>query len=135
MLQNALEVFKDLGGILGIFMKSEDDHQQVVDDILTLLLEVRNSARQEKNYALADEVRNLFQKMQIKVEDKASGSVCRYDSAPDMGELLGNMIELRQNLKKQRDYGRADLLRDRLKQIGILIEDTKEGARWKFADA
>ncbi len=71
MLQKALQVFKDLGGILGIFMKSEDDRQQVVDDILALLLEVRNSARHEKNYALADEVRNLFQKMQIKVEDKA----------------------------------------------------------------
>ena len=135
MLQQALQVFKDLGGILGIFMKSEDNHQQVMDDILTLLLEVRNSARQEKNYALADEVRNLFQKMQIKVEDKASGSVCRYDSAPEMEGMLENIIELRQNLKKQKDYGRADFLRDRLKQIGIIIEDTKEGARWKFADA
>jgi cysteinyl-tRNA synthetase len=135
MLQQALQVFKDLGGILGIFMKFEDDHQQEADDILALLLEVRNSARQEKNYALADEVRNLFQKMEIKVEDKASGSIFRYDSAPEMGEMMGNIIELRQNLKKQKDYGRADLLRDRLKQIGIIIEDTREGARWKFADA
>lgn len=135
LLQNARRVFEDLGGILGIFMESANDHQQEVDDILNLLLELRNSARLEKNYSLADKVRDLLQKMQIKVEDKASGSVCRYDSAPQLDEMLADVIELRQNLKKQNDYERADFIRDRLKQIGIIIEDTQEGARWKFADA
>ena len=135
-LQQALQIFRDLGEILGIFMESADEHQQAVDEVLAFLLEVRNNARQEKNYGFADKVRDLLQMMQVKIEDKASGeSVCRYESAPDMEALMENILHLRQDLKKQKDYKQADLLRDRLKMAGIIIEDTREGARWKFADA
>ncbi len=134
-LQKALQIFRDLGGILGIFMESTEEHQQAVGEVLAFLLEIRNSARQEKNYALADKVRDLLQIMQVKVEDKASGeSVCRYESAPAMEVLMGHILQLRQELKKQKNYKQADLLRDRLKEAGIIIEDTREGARWKFAD-
>jgi len=74
--------------------------------------------------------------MGVKVEDKAIGeSVCRYESAPEMELLMGHILQMRRDLKKQKNFQQADYLRDRLKTAGIIIEDTKEGARWKFADA
>lgn len=135
-LSRALQIFRDLGGILGIFIETGVDGNQAVDDVLALLLEMRNRARQEKNYTLADELRDLLQQLQVKVEDKADGgSVCRYDSPPQMEELMAATIGLRQRLKQCKDFGQADFLRDRLHDLGIIIEDTREGARWKFADA
>ncbi|HPF19952.1 MAG TPA: cysteine--tRNA ligase [Syntrophomonas sp.] len=136
-LQQALQIFRDLGGILGIFMETKnEDLAQAVDAVLDILLEVRNYARQEKNYGLADSVRKSLQTMGVKVEDKAIGeSVCRYESAPEMELLMGHILQMRRDLKKQKNFQQADYLRDRLKTAGIIIEDTKEGARWKFADA
>lgn len=135
LLQQAVQIFEDLGAILGIFMKSEGNHLQVVDELLAMLLEMRNLARQEKNYGLADVLRYLLQRLEVRVEDNASGSICRYDSAPKLDELMDYIMQLRQDFKQQKDYARADLLRDRLKKGRIVVEDTREGARWKFVDA
>ena len=40
-------------------------------------------------------------------------------------------IEARSAAKKARDFGRADEIRDQLLQKGIILEDTKDGVRWK----
>lgn len=45
-------------------------------------------------------------------------------------EVLG-LIEERERARRSRDFPRADEIRDRLAEKGILLEDTKEGTRWK----
>lgn len=45
--------------------------------------------------------------------------------------LMRLVIEIRQQARQKKDWGTADLIRDRLGQIGILIEDTPQGPRWK----
>ena len=41
------------------------------------------------------------------------------------------LIAERTLAKKQRNFARADALRNELLEKGILLEDSKEGARWK----
>lgn len=41
------------------------------------------------------------------------------------------LIEERQSARKNRDFARADEIRDMLLNRGILLEDTREGVRWK----
>ena len=41
------------------------------------------------------------------------------------------LIDERQEARRRRDFGRADELRDELLQRGIILEDTKDGVRWK----
>jgi cysteinyl-tRNA synthetase len=41
------------------------------------------------------------------------------------------MIDERQAARKARDFGRSDEIRDRLTDLGIILEDTKEGVRWR----
>ncbi len=41
------------------------------------------------------------------------------------------LIEEREEARRRRDFGRADGIRDELTARGILLEDTKEGTRWK----
>jgi cysteinyl-tRNA synthetase len=41
------------------------------------------------------------------------------------------LIEQRQQARKSRDFARADAIRKQLAEAGIILEDTKDGLRWK----
>jgi cysteinyl-tRNA synthetase len=43
------------------------------------------------------------------------------------------MIAERENARKNRDYARADEIRKNLTEMGIILEDTREGVKWKKA--
>lgn len=47
-----------------------------------------------------------------------------------MAQVMALVMEIRANARKNKDWTTADLIRDRIKEIGIVIEDTPEGARW-----
>jgi cysteinyl-tRNA synthetase len=45
-------------------------------------------------------------------------------------QLLELLIELRNEARKHKDWEQADRIRDRLKELGIILEDTPSGTRW-----
>ena len=55
------------------------------------------------------------------------------DSGLDIGPVMDMVIELRKEMKAQKKYDVADAIRDKLKAAGIVLEDTKDGVRWKKA--
>ncbi len=134
ILGQAVEIFHNLGGVLGIFMDTKTVGQHRVDDVLSIILDMRDGARQDKNYALADSLRDFLNHHHIKVEDKANGSQVRYEKAPEIDEILNFLSALRQNFKVNKEYERADRLREELKNAGVTLKDTKEGVRWKIVD-
>ncbi|MDK2807676.1 MAG: cysteinyl-tRNA synthetase [Clostridiales bacterium] len=50
-----------------------------------------------------------------------------------LDDEIEQLIEERQQARKNRDFARADEIRDQLLQQGILLEDTREGVKWKRA--
>ena len=46
---------------------------------------------------------------------------------------IEKLIEERQAARKNRDFARADEIRDLLLEKGIILEDTREGVSWKRA--
>ena len=46
-------------------------------------------------------------------------------------EKIGALIAERQQARKQKDFKRSDDIRAELLEQGIILEDTKEGVRWK----
>ncbi|TYO94654.1 cysteine--tRNA ligase [Desulfallas thermosapovorans] len=48
-----------------------------------------------------------------------------------VGDLIDLIIEIRQTARKNKDWPTADRIRDRLKTLGIVLEDTPGGVRWK----
>ncbi|MEM0119831.1 MAG: cysteine--tRNA ligase [Thermoprotei archaeon] len=54
---------------------------------------------------------------------------------PSVGQVAEKLIEiileLREEARMRRDYATADKIRLKLAELGILIEDTKEGPRWR----
>ena len=50
-----------------------------------------------------------------------------------LDEDIEKLIEERQNARKSKDFARADEIRNLLLDKGIVLEDTREGVRWKKA--
>lgn len=48
-----------------------------------------------------------------------------------LDDVLNILIDLRGELRKKKMYDLADMIRDRLKESGISLEDSSEGAKWK----
>ena len=48
-----------------------------------------------------------------------------------LDEEIEKLIEERQAARHDRDFARSDEIRDELAEKGIILEDTKEGVRWK----
>ena len=50
-----------------------------------------------------------------------------------MDDVMSILIDLRKELRSRKMYDLSDLIRDRLKESGIILEDSAEGAKWKKA--
>ena len=46
---------------------------------------------------------------------------------------IESLIAQRQEARKEKDFKRADEIRDILAGKGIILEDTREGVKWKRA--
>jgi cysteinyl-tRNA synthetase len=42
------------------------------------------------------------------------------------------LIEERNQARKQKQWARSDEIRDQLKAMGVVIEDSKEGTKWRW---
>ena len=54
------------------------------------------------------------------------------DNGLVIDSLMETILSIRQNAKQNKDYATADKIRDNLTKLGIVIKDTKEGAKWSL---
>jgi len=64
----------------------------------------------------------LFNRMDI----EETSNIERLDD-----KLIDLLLSIRENLRTVKQFQLADMIRDKLKELGIQIEDTKDGAKWK----
>ncbi|KHG64656.1 cysteine--tRNA ligase [Thermus sp. 2.9] len=58
------------------------------------------------------------------LEDKLSG--------PLLEGLIALLLELREEARRAKDFAKSDRIRERLKDLGVIVEDTKEGPKWRL---
>ena len=66
---------------------------------------------------------------------KVLGITLETDSSKSDGDIapyLDLLLEVREGLRKERQFELSDRIRDRLVEMGVSIEDTATGARWKL---
>lgn len=51
----------------------------------------------------------------------------------DLDAEVEKLIEMRQAARKEKNFARADEIRDQLIEMGIILEDTREGVKWRRA--
>ena len=104
----------------------------------------------EDDINTADAIASLFELIKFtnsNFSEKTSKSVIQYayDNLIKLSKILGilnkeneiledeilELIEKRTQARKNKDYQLADKIRDQLKEMGIILEDTPEGVKWK----
>ena len=58
------------------------------------------------------------------------GLLEKEDEGEKPDEEVEKLIAERQEARKNKDFARADEIRDILKDMGIVLEDTREGVKW-----
>ena len=53
------------------------------------------------------------------------------ESGDQVDRLLDLIVELREEARKRKDFAAADRIRDALAAVGVALEDTRDGVRWK----
>ncbi|HEX8141510.1 MAG TPA: cysteine--tRNA ligase [Pyrinomonadaceae bacterium] len=105
------------------------------DDLNTsvALAALHNLAR-EVNTALADhDVLEDNKRELLELLDRFNTVLNIFDDEqPEMLDAeVQRLIDERQEARRRRDFSRADEIRDQLAGRGIMLEDTKDGVRWK----
>ena len=91
---------------------------------------------------LSREVNTALARKQVRAEDQREllAAIDRFDTVLNIfgeqqREMLDSevqsLIDQRQEARRRREFGRADEIRDELFSRGIILEDTKDGVRWK----
>ncbi len=104
----------NISGGMGVFF-------EFVHLVNTLISEEKIS---EKNAsAIIEAIKNL---------DKVFGFIFMEDASADVDEeRIESLIQERLTAKKEKNYARSDEIRIMLDSEGIVLEDTKDGTRWK----
>ena len=91
---------------------------------------------------LSREVNTALARGRVREENQQEilAAIDRFDSvlavfgeskAEILDEEVQTLIDERQKARHRRDFARADEIRDELADRGIILEDTKDGVRWK----
>ena len=77
----AAHTLRNLGQVLGLFLRpahagrdANAADQALLNQVMNLLIDLRKEARQSKNFALADRIRDGLTQIGITLEDRADGT-------------------------------------------------------------
>ncbi|WP_431802009.1 cysteine--tRNA ligase [Halobacillus andaensis] len=99
---NAISVIFELTKAANLYLQSEQTHTDVIDQFIETLEELTSVLG-----------------LQLKQDDEL------------LDEEIDALIEERKQARKDRNFARADEIRDDLKARNIILEDTAQGTRWK----
>lgn len=109
------------------FLDAMDDDLNTADAISKMFELVRYSNTFDENTNM-----NLIKSAHRLLEDFASILGILYREEDDeLDEKVEKLIEERENARKNKDFKRADEIRDILKEMNIELKDTRNGVIWK----
>ncbi len=92
-----------------------------------------NKARDAGDLGCAAAARSLFDDLLAGVLGIDLTGAREQDQAL-LGDVVQLLLEQRQLARKRRDFAAADAIRERLADLGVTVEDTPDGARWRRQD-
>lgn len=139
VLRQDVKTLRELSATLGLFLspveKADCENVELIGGVMALLIEVRAAGRRNKNFAVADRVRDGMGPLGITLEDRADGT--DWTAEPGLGEetlneLMKLVIQVRGGARAGKDFATADQIRDGLIAIGIHLEDRANDTDWSI---
>jgi cysteinyl-tRNA synthetase len=135
-----LTTLRELTCILGIFISSPAKPQtaggdELLSQVMPLVLELRATARKNKNFAVADKIRDSLGPIGITLEDRAGGTEWSVGEPASAGGsatdgIMQLLIQLRADARSAKDFATGDMIRNKLAELGITLEDRAGGTEW-----
>jgi cysteinyl-tRNA synthetase len=107
--------------VLGVLKKDKGVSKELLEKALDVLVEAHETLKAKD----AETTRKL---------EKDIASLRGKEYAPEnFAKLMSVFIDVREALRKKKEYSLSDNIRADLKGIGIILEDKEEGVRWRVA--
>jgi len=90
-------------------------------------IESHTEMKTEAKRKIAETLRDLVEGV-LGIETKTE----RLEQTKLVDDLLNLIIEIRQQMREGKDWQMTDKIRNKLQNIGITLEDTPKGTRWKI---
>jgi cysteinyl-tRNA synthetase len=84
-----------------------------------------NNATGEQLKSAQETFRELAGVLGLKLEEKQGSG--------DADAFINLLIEVRAEVRKQKLWALSDQIRDKLKELGVTIEDSKDGTKWRYS--
>lgn len=131
ILDDEKVILDELNGFENKFIEVMDNDLNTADGITVIfdLVKFANTKINESNTkALIKTVLDKFLELEEVLGIK---NIKKSHKGIDEDKILA-LIEERTAAKKNKDYQRADAIRDELGQMGVAIKDTREGVKWEL---
>ena len=128
LMEEEEKAFAQTDGFVAAFEKAMDDDFNTADAlaaVFDLVKFINTSAGENSSKAYLENLLKLLKKL----TDVLGLIVDKKEELLD--EEIENLIQERQAARKAKDFAKADAIRDELAQKGIILEDTREGVKWK----
>ncbi len=116
------------------FKKSMDDDLNTADALAVIFDLVKDInlnviGTNEKNKKVVEKVLSLFNELTQVL------GILYSEKSQNIDEEIENLINLRQEARKNKDFKKADEIRDILKSKNVVLEDTPQGVKWTIKNA
>jgi len=113
-------------------MDDDFNSAQAFAALFELAREINTYLAKDKKqpYSLTEASNTLGELAGVLGFDLGGGEENLREDSGKFAQVMEIILEIRQNARKNKDWATSDLIRDRMKEIGIIIEDKPEGSRW-----
>lgn len=118
--ENCIKVMEDFDRVLGILKIDKAPSKEIVEKLLDLFVEWYEDLK-EKDEKSAKNLEKLVGKMKGEEFDPKN-----------FDKLMQVAIEIRNSLRKKKEYDLSDKIRADLREIRIILEDKEDGTRWRI---
>lgn len=119
-------------------IKIETDFKTAMNDDFNVqngLTEIFNLVSLANNYAASETVAEIPANVILKaMVDLTSILGVKLDDQKDLSDEIQKMVDERDQARADKDFATSDKLRDQLKDMGVILEDTPQGTRWHIND-
>ncbi|MGH2581856.1 MAG: cysteine--tRNA ligase [Anaerolineales bacterium] len=114
-----------------------DEQLKPAQDVLRELMGVfgLRSATAEKEIDTTAII-HLFEKLRSELDGQGAAEIqwpSVGGSDGNLAQLIDILVEVRDKIRAKKLWGLSDMVRDRLKGLGILVEDSARGSSWRWA--